>query len=78
MQSVSAEFKQDRFREAVVLEQMQKENPILVIGISNAMLELGMNDRQVMKNMLTVVTMLYNCLRTQAEADAMNKGFTDD
>jgi hypothetical protein len=75
LQSVSAEFSQDGIREAEVLDQMTAENPYLANGLSNAIVVLGRGDEEHTRNILTAVTMLYNCLRTQAEADAMKNDF---
>ncbi len=54
---------------------MTVENGDLVERISNSILTLGEGDTRATGNILTAVTMLYNSLRTQAEADAMRHSF---
>jgi len=69
--AVSAEFMQNESREAETLILMSDENPDLARGINIAILHLGRGDTQHTKDLITATTMLYQCLRSQAEATAI-------
>jgi hypothetical protein len=72
LNAVSAEFIQSPGQEAVVLAQMEAENPVLAEGIGRAIMALGQGHKQITKDILTAATMLYGCLRSQADANSMN------